>query len=56
VSVAPDRWQLADTSRTPWTGSGPTLLLLATFYGSHPVVIGSVGNELALWSGIRLPG
>jgi hypothetical protein len=39
-----------DTASGPWTGPGPSRFALAAFSGDHPVVLGTVGNELAIWS------
>jgi hypothetical protein len=41
---------LVDTAAGPWTGSGPSHFALAAFSGDRPIVLGTVGNELAIWT------
>jgi hypothetical protein len=39
-----------DTAAGPWTGRGPSHFALAAFSGDRPIVLGTVGNELAIWT------
>ena len=44
-------WVLVDTAHGSWVGNGPTDVALAGFVGGAPLVVGTLGNGLAVWSG-----
>jgi hypothetical protein len=44
-------WVLVDTAQGAWVGNGPTHVALPGFVGDAPLVVGTLGNQLTVWSG-----